>query len=192
MSRSDGAVRRGRAIERDRVDTILEAWQEQRPDLDLSAMGVIARISRASRILERLIEAVLADFGINEPGFGVLAALLRAGPPHKLTPTELFSSLLISSGAMTNRLDRLTEAGLVSREPDPNDRRSMLVALTPEGLALINEAVTAHTENELQLLAPFTTEERAEFAALLRKLLVTVADLPEPEEEGAPRAGAAT
>jgi DNA-binding MarR family transcriptional regulator len=160
----------------DHVDHILEEWERERPDLDLSAMAVIARISRASRILERRIQNVLSAYGINEAMFGVLAALLRAGPPHRLSPTELFNSLLISSGAMTNRLDRLTEAGLVTRMPDPKDRRSMLVALSPAGLRLINEAVTAHTENELRLLAQVSPREREQLAKLLRKLLLCVAD----------------
>src|SRR5687767_12507541 len=109
----------------DHVDQILAESRRERPDLDLSAMAVIAVICLLCRILERRIEAVLARSGINESGFGVLAALRRAGPPYRLTPTELYNSLLISSGAMTNRLDRLTAAGLVERIPDLDDRRSL-------------------------------------------------------------------
>lgn len=176
---------------RDHVDHILEQWRRERPDLDLSAMAVIARISRASRILERSIATVLARHGINESQFGVLAALRRAGPPYRLTPTALYNSLLISSGAMTNRLDRLTEAGLVSRTPDPNDRRSILVALTPEGRRVVDEAVTAHTENEHRLLSAFPPREREVLAGLLRKLLVSLEDgarSPEAEESATARA----
>jgi DNA-binding MarR family transcriptional regulator len=156
----------------DHVDQILAEWRRERPDLDLSAMAVIARISRLSRILERRIEAVLARYGINESGFGVLAALRRAGPPHRLSPTELYNSLLISSGAMTNRLDRLTAVGLVERIPDLDDRRSLLVRLTPRGLRVVDEALTAHTENELQLLRALSARDKQELAGVLRTLLV--------------------
>ncbi len=171
----------------DHVDQILEQWRRERPDLDLSAMAVIGRISRASRILEQGIEAVLARHGINESQFGVLAALRRAGPPHRLTPTALYNSLLISSGAMTNRLDRLTEAGLVSRTPDPNDRRSVLVALTPKGRRVVDEAVTAHTENEHRLLASISGRQRQVLADLLRELLISLEDGERSPEAGAGR-----
>jgi DNA-binding MarR family transcriptional regulator len=156
---------------RDQVDRILEQWRRERPDLDTSPMSVIARISRLSRILERRIAEVLRAHGLNESQFGVLAALRRAGPPYCLSPTALYSSLLISSGAMTNRLDRLTASGLVRRIPDPSDRRSTLVQLTPKGLRLVEEAVAAHTENEQRLLAPLSPAERRTMADLLRKLL---------------------
>ncbi|HEX9123182.1 MAG TPA: MarR family transcriptional regulator, partial [Actinomycetota bacterium] len=100
---------------RDLVDRILEQWRRERPDLDTSPMAIIARISRLSRFLERQVEAVLQEHGLNESQFGVLAALRRAGPPYCLSPTALYNSLLISSGAMTNRLERLTAAGFVKR-----------------------------------------------------------------------------
>lgn len=156
---------------RDHVDQILAEWRRERPDLDLSAMAVIARISRASAILGRRIESVLAGYGINESGFGVLAALRRAGPPHRLTPTELYNSLLISSGAMTNRLDRLAAAGLVERIPDLEDRRSVLVGLTRRGLRIVDEALTAHTENELGLLETLSKQQKHALADALRTLL---------------------
>jgi DNA-binding MarR family transcriptional regulator len=155
----------------DHVDQILAEWARERPDLDLSAMAVIARISRASAILERRIEAVLSRYGINESGFGVLAALRRSGPPYRLTPTELYNSLLISSGAMTNRLDRLAAAGLVERIPDLDDRRSVAVGLTDRGLRVVDQALTAHTENELRLLSELTEHEKRALAKTLRKLL---------------------
>ncbi len=161
---------------RDLVDRILEQWARERPDLDTTPMAAIARISRLSRILERRIEAVLAEHGLNESQFGVLAALRRAGPPYCLSPTALYNSLLISSGAMTNRLERLTAAGLVKRVPDPNDRRSVLVMLTPKGLRTIDRAVAAHTENEQRLLAALSASEREMLARLLRKLLVSFED----------------
>jgi DNA-binding MarR family transcriptional regulator len=156
----------------DLVDDILQQWHRELPGLDVSGMAVIGRISRLSRILERRIATVLAQHGLNESQFGVLAALRRAGAPYCLTPTALYNSLLISSGAMTNRLDRLTAIGLVRRIPDPEDGRSVLVALTPRGLKVIEAAVRAHTENELEMLAALTPKEQRTFADLLRKQLL--------------------
>ncbi|HEX6207556.1 MAG TPA: MarR family transcriptional regulator [Actinomycetota bacterium] len=156
----------------DHVDQILAEWRRERPDLDFSAMAVIARISRLSRILERRIETVLSRYGINESGFGVLAALRRAGPPYRLTPTGLYNSLLISSGAMTNRLDRLTAADLVERIPDLDDRRSVLVRLTTRGLRVVEEALDAHIENEIALLGALSARDKQELAGILRRLLV--------------------
>lgn len=159
------------AAVRDQVDRILQQWARERPDLDTSPMSVIARISRLSRILERRIAEVLEEHGLNESQFGVLAALRRAGPPYCLSPTALYGSLLISSGAMTNRLDRLTAQGLVRRVPDPSDRRSSLVQLTPKGLRVIERAVGAHTVNEKALLSSLSPAQRQALARLLRTLL---------------------
>ncbi|HEX9122125.1 MAG TPA: MarR family transcriptional regulator [Actinomycetota bacterium] len=161
---------------RDLVDRILEQWRRERPDLDTSPMAIIARISRLSRFLERQVEAVLQEHGLNESQFGVLAALRRAGPPYCLPPTALYNSLLISSGAMTNRLERLTTAGFVKRIPDPADRRSILVMLTPKGLRAVEDAVRAHTQNEQRLLEPLTRAERETLSRLLRKLLLEFED----------------
>jgi DNA-binding MarR family transcriptional regulator len=164
------------AFPRDHVDHIIEQWVRERSDIDVSPMGVIARMSRLSRFLERSIEEVLARHGINESQFGVLAALRRAGRPYILSPTALYNSLLISSGAMTNRLERLTAGGLVKRIPDPNDGRSVLVALTPKGRKLVDEAVTAHTTNEHRLLATLTEGEKLLLADFLRRLLLQFED----------------
>jgi DNA-binding MarR family transcriptional regulator len=168
---------------KDQVDRILEQWHRELPDLDTSPMSVIARISRLSRILERRIAEVLAEHGLNESQFGVLAALRRAGPPYCLSPTALYNSLLISSGAMTNRLDRLKAAGLIRRIPDPSDRRSMLVQLTPRGLRTIGRAIEAHTENEARLLASLSRAERRVLAEHLRTLLVEHEDGAHPGTE---------
>ena len=174
----------GQAVERaplqDHVDHILEQWAQQRPDLDVSPMGIIGRMSRLSRFLERSIAAVLTRYGLNEPQFAVLAALRRAGPPHTLSPTDLYNGLLVSSGAMTNRLERLAAAGLVERVPDPGDGRSLLVALTDKGQTVINEAVAAHTANEHRLLSSLTATERAQLADVLRRLLLQFEDRPPP------------
>jgi len=112
-----------------------------------------------------------AEFKLNEPQFGVLAALRRATPDFTLSPTELYQSLMITSGAMTNRLDRLTSAGLVTRIPDETDGRSMLVALTAKGRAVVDRAVEAHLENESRLLEWMTKSEYAVLVRTLRRLL---------------------
>lgn len=161
---------------KDQVDRILEQWHRELPDLDTSPISVIARISRLSRILERRIGEVLAEHGLNEPQFGVLAALRRAGAPYCLSPTALYNSLLISSGAMTNRLDRLKAMGLIRRVPDTSDRRSMLVQLTPKGRRTIDRAIAAHADNEARLLASLSRSDRRALAAHLRTLLAAHED----------------
>lgn len=168
--------------ERDYVDHVIDQWNRVRPDLDVSPMGVIGRLSRLSRIFERRIEEVYAQHGLQGGRFSVLAALRRAGPPYRLSPTELYNSLLITSATLTNRLDRLTEAGLIERIPDPKDRRYLLVALTQRGLRAVDEALEDHLANEHRLLAPLTATERLILAELLRKLLIAYEDLPERAE----------
>ena len=157
--------------ETDRVDHILAQWQRERLDLDTSPMGVIGRVSRLERHFDRELQAIFMRFGLQRGEFDVLASLRRAGQPYQLTPTELYSSLMLSSGAMTNRLDRLEQSGLIQRTADPSDRRGTLVRLTDRGLALIDQAVAAHVQNEQHLLAGLTQSDRNELAALLRKLL---------------------
>jgi DNA-binding MarR family transcriptional regulator len=181
----DGASAAG-ATHQDHVDHILEQWSHQRPDLDVSPMGIIGRMSRLSRFLEHSIAEVLARHGLNEPQFAVLAALRRAGPPHWLSPTDLYNSLLVSSGAMTNRLRRLEDAGLVKRIPDPHDGRGLLVALTPKGHRVVDEAVDAHTANEHRLLAALGPSDRDMLVDLLRRLLLQFEDHLEPAESRRP------
>jgi DNA-binding MarR family transcriptional regulator len=139
-------------------------------------MHVIARISRLSRILERRVEAVYEPYGLNQAQFGVLAALRRAGKPYCLSPTDLYNSLLISSGAMTNRLERLTAAGYVRRVSDPTDGRGLLVALTPNGKRLIDRLLVLHYENERELLSSLNARDRATLTRLLRGLLLKFED----------------
>jgi len=186
-SDQDGASAAG-ARNPDHVDHILEQWSRQRPELDVSPMGIIGRMSRLSRFLEQSIAEVLGRYGLNEPQFAVLAALRRAGPPHCLSPTDLYNSLLVSSGAMTNRLRRLEVAGLVKRMPDPHDGRGLLVALTAEGHRVIDEAVDAHTTNEHRLLAALTPSDRELLVDLLRRLLLQFEDHLEPTESRQPTA----
>ncbi len=169
----------GTLMTKDYVDLILDQWAKERPDLDTTPMGTIARIWRLDRLSEAVAEEGFAQHGLSRGGFDVLAALRRAGPPYGLSPTELYSSLLISSGAMTNRIDRLEEMGLVKRVPDPTDRRSIDVVLTPKGKKVIDKAVTDHIENERRMLAGLTIEEIETLSSLLRKLLLHLGDSDE-------------
>jgi deoxyribonuclease V len=158
--------------ERDYVDSMLEQWARERPHLDVSSMAVTTRVFRLCQILQHRLQNVCAQFNLDRGQFSVLTALLSAGPPYRLSPTELRRPLLLSPAAVTNRLYRLEADGLVERTPDREDRRSLLVTLTPEGLRRIEAAVTAHIESERRLLAALEPEELEVVAASLRRLLV--------------------
>lgn len=137
----------------DAVDAILEQWRRARPDLDVSPMGPIGRIRRCAALLQPRLEQAFATFDMTAWEFDVLATLRRSGEPYRMAPTALFSALMITSGTMTHRLQRLEEKGLVQRVPNSRDGRSLLVQVTPAGLALIDRAVEAHVENERAILA---------------------------------------
>lgn len=166
---------------KDRVDAILDQWRRERPDLDASTMGVIGRVNRLSTLFGQSHAEVFAGFGIDRGEFDVLATLRRSGAPYRLSPTQLFRSLMMSSGGMTSRLDRLERAGLVRRVPDPNDRRSVGVELTDHGLQTIDRTVEAHVENQHRLLASFTEFDRERLAGLMRSLLLSLEGGPEDE-----------
>ena len=156
--------------ERDGVDLILEQWRRERPDLDPSPIGVIGRISRLARELEQRLERVYREHGL-EPGWhDVLATLRRTGPPYRLRPTEFSSALMLTSSGTTKRLDRLEQAGLIERAPDPDDRRGILITLTDAGRELIDGVTDAHLANEDRLLSALSEAERTRLADLLRKL----------------------
>jgi DNA-binding MarR family transcriptional regulator len=163
-----------RRSKKDPVDQILEQWGRERPDLDMRPMGIIGRISRVERLIDEQMRAACSKFNLERWGFDVLASLRRAGKPYQLTPTQLYNSLLLTSGAMTNRIDRLEAAGLVERLHDPADRRGVLVSLTKDGLKLIDEAVTAHMVVEEAMLECFSFRDRQKFAELLRSLLQNI------------------
>jgi DNA-binding MarR family transcriptional regulator len=156
----------------DGVDEILRQWARERPDLDTSSMAIVGRISRIERKVDPLLSSVFRKFGLERWSFDVLATLRRSGYPYELTPTQLFSSLMLTSGAITHRSDELVKAGLVQRKPDPNDRRGVRVRLTDLGLAKINEAVTAHVENERRMLRHLSKQERSVLISLLRRFLL--------------------
>jgi DNA-binding MarR family transcriptional regulator len=156
--------------DRDGVDLILEQWRRERPDLDHSPIGIVGRVSRLARELEQRLEPVYREHGL-EPGWhDVLATLRRSGPPYRLRPTEFTSTLMLTSSGTTKRLDRLEQAGLITRGPDPEDRRGTLITLTAAGRALIDAVTEAHMENERRLLSALTEAEQRRLADLLRKL----------------------
>lgn len=163
-------------MQSDPVDKILAQWQQERPDLDVSPMGIIGRMTRLARHLERAIQETFSEFGLTLGEFDVLATLRRSGQPYQLSPTELFNTLMVSSGTMTHRVDLLEKAQLVKRIPDPSDRRSMQIVLTDKGFNLIEKAVEAHVSNEHQILNVLEESERNMLVDLLRKLLVSFED----------------
>lgn len=161
---------------RDHVHHVLEQWRREAPDVDRSAFGVVGRISRLARLLQAEVEPVFVGHGVNEGEFDVLAALRRAGRPYRLTPTELSRALIVTSGGMTKRLNALEGRGLVRRQSDPNDGRSTAVSLTREGKRLVEATLLEHVGNEERLLSDLSDKQRAELAALLEVLAVSLGD----------------
>ncbi len=156
---------------RDEVDELVEAWARERDDLDLDPVAVFSRISRLARHLDLARREAFSAHGIESWEFDVLAALRRAGSPYELSPGRLLRETLVTSGTMTNRVDRLAGRGFVERSPDPEDRRGVIVRLTPEGKTAVDGAFEALLEAERLLLADLGPRDRARLAALLRTLL---------------------
>lgn len=155
----------------DAVDKILQQWQVARPDLDVTAMGPVGRFSRVFHHLTNRMGKTFARYGLNAAGFDVLATLRRAPPPYTLSPGELMSSMMITSGTMTNRIEQLAKAGLVTRSSHPEDARRAVVKLTDKGLNLIDMALVDHVATQKTLLAVLSEEEVVQLDALLSKLL---------------------
>ncbi len=155
----------------DEVDELVAAWQVQRPDLDVDPLQVLSRVSRLARHLDIARRGAFASHGLESWEFDVLSALRRAGSPFQLTPGALLRATLVTSGTMTNRIDRLAAAGLVRREPDPRDRRGVLVTLTDRGQAVVDAALTDLLDREQALLAGLDEDQRRALAGLLRTLL---------------------
>lgn len=155
--------------EPDHVGRIMEQWARERPDLDVSPLGVIGRLHRlAARLTEELV-AVYAEFGLGEGEFDVLATLRRAGPPYELAPGELAASTMVTSSAVTKRVDRLVARGLVTRRVGERDARGRVVALTREGRGLIDRAFEAHLANEHRLVGVLGELDRARLARSLQE-----------------------
>jgi len=160
-------------VPRDVIDQIVEQWARERPDLDVSATHVAQRITRLYLLQSASFAEVFSRHGLSFGEWEVLAILRRSGPPHRMKPTALYAELVLSSGAMTNRLDRLEAAGLIERRPDPSDRRGTLVSLTRKGMQVCDEAQLDHLANEERLLDGLSATEREQLTQLLRKLLVS-------------------
>lgn len=168
----------------DHVDTIIGQWESERPDLDVSGMAVTGRVTRLAKTLMPLMEQAYAPYELEFWEFDMLATLLRNGAPYQLTPGQLIDSMMITSGAMTNRIDRLCERGLVMRVKSPSDGRQVLVTLSDEGKRVIDEAVVTHSANLLRILEPLDRDQREQLASLLRTLTLAIESTP-GEEEGA-------
>jgi DNA-binding MarR family transcriptional regulator len=163
----------------DAVDQILAQWGRERPDLDCSPMGIIGRITQLQREVFLAQRATFARHGLDAPSFDVLAALRRAGHPYQLTPTALMRTALVTSGAITQRLDRLEERGLITRERSEADGRAVVVTLTEAGRAALDAALPDHLETERGLLDGLSAADRARLADLLRRLLVARGRVPQ-------------
>jgi DNA-binding MarR family transcriptional regulator len=163
----------------DAVDLILEQWARERPDLDCSPMGVIGRITQLQREVHLAQRATFARHGLDAPSFDVLAALRRAGQPYQLTPTALMRTALVTSGAITQRLDRLEEKGLITRTRSDADGRAVVVTLTRAGREALDAALPDHLETERGMLAGLSTAELDQLSGLLRRFLVSLGRLPQ-------------
>jgi DNA-binding MarR family transcriptional regulator len=155
----------------DDVDRIVEAWKRERPDLDVAPLHVLSRISRLARRLDLDRAQAFARHSLEGWEFDVLSALRRAGAPYRLSPGQLVHETLVTSGTMTNRVDRLERRGLVERSPDPHDRRGVIVQLTEDGKATVDAAMADLLSRERELLAELPARQRTELADLLRRLL---------------------
>ena len=155
----------------DKVDKILKQWERERPDLEVAPMETIGRINRLNQYVMRRMEETWSLHGLTPAGFDVLATLRRSGEPYSLSPGDLLSSTMVTSGTMTHRVDQLEKAGLVERRRNPEDGRGFLICLTSKGYQVIDEAVTDHVATQEKLVARMSTKQRALLNELLRQLL---------------------
>jgi DNA-binding MarR family transcriptional regulator len=163
---------------RDTVDEVSDGWAAVRPDVDVSPIQVVLRLSRASRLLERRVKEYFASEGVEPWEFDILSPLRRAGEPYTLSPGDFVSSALVGSPALTNRLDRLVEKGLDTRQVAPTNRRKLLITLTARGLELVDRLLDGHMANERRLLEALNPAEQRQLATLAKKLLVSLGDSP--------------
>jgi DNA-binding MarR family transcriptional regulator len=155
----------------DRLDALVAQWHAVRPDLDVGVMAEVARVLQVARLIGERLAAKAAEHDLQTGEGDVLFTLFRAGPPHRLSPTQLAESTLVATGTMTNRLDKLEARGLVRRTPNPDDRRSLAVELTGSGRRMVDELVGEHVANEEQMLSALSEREREQLTRLTRKLL---------------------
>ncbi len=157
--------------QRDEVDELVDAWRRERPDLDVEPLEVLSRVTRLARHLDRARRSAFTEHSLDTWEFDVLSALRRAGDPYELSPGRLLSRTLVTSGTMTNRVDKLVARGYVERRPDSDDRRSVLVRLTPEGRAVVDSAMVGLLQRERELLGGLSATQRRELAGLLRTIV---------------------
>lgn len=160
----------GRVSANDEVDGIVDAWVRERPDLDFTPLQVFSRMRRLAKQLERARGSAFGRSELETWEFDVLSALRRAGAPYRMSPKQLLQATMVTSGTMTNRIDRLVERDLVERLDDPNDGRGVLVQMTPSGLARVDAAITRLVDAEQELLGALTHAQQERLAQLLRKL----------------------
>lgn len=153
------------------IEALVDQWRQERPDLEVGPMAVIGKIRRLSDRLRASLVAGYAEYGIGEGEFDVLSVLRRAGAPYEILPSRLADYTMVTAGATTKRIDRLIDAGLVDRRLSDGDRRCRMIALTPAGLALIDEAITAHAHNERRIAEALTPDELAQLEHLASKWL---------------------
>jgi DNA-binding MarR family transcriptional regulator len=156
-------------MQSDHVDAILQQWARERPDLDASPIGLIGRLHRLADVLNVELRTVFSQAGLGEGDFDVLVTLRRNGAPYELTPGELGASTMVTSSAVTKRIDRLERAGLVTRTVSPDDARSRRIRLTESGFALVDRLMADHVANEARLVSGLSPDERAQLADLLRR-----------------------
>jgi DNA-binding MarR family transcriptional regulator len=157
-------------VAKDHVDRVLEQWASERPDLDASPIAIIGRISRLSRAIDRQLKTVFDVHGLEAWEYDLLASLRRSGPPYELTAGELLDALMITSGAVTNRIDRLEQRGFVRRAKAPDDRRVVRIRLTSAGRAAVDNTIADHLANEGDILGALTPADRRHLERLLRKV----------------------
>lgn len=160
----------------DRIDRLLEQWQQERPDLDASPMGILGRLMILNRLSDRGVEQVLGSHNMSIPEFDVLAVLRRCGSPFRQPIGELCAHSLLSSGAMTNRIDRLEAKGLVERSPNPTDRRGVLVALTRKGRVLIDKLIAKRLDEARERVSVLTKKDRQQLEVLLARFLAALSE----------------
>jgi DNA-binding MarR family transcriptional regulator len=162
----------------DAVEAVLEQWRRERPDLDVSPIGIVGRIMRLSRLWDREIKDFLAEHGLEPGEFDVLSTLRRSGEPYELAAKAFLKASLVTTGAITLRVDRMAAKGLVTRTPDATDRRAVRIRLTPQGLEVIDRLLPLHLANEARLGASLDAEGGQQLAATLAGLLESHGDTP--------------
>jgi DNA-binding MarR family transcriptional regulator len=159
----------------DHIDRVVQQWNAERPDVDPSPIRIIARINRLSQTIDQSLKSVFNEHGLDAWEYDVLAALRRNGPPFELTAGEILAAVMITSGAVTNRIDRLEQRGFVRRTRSSDDKRVVRVRLTPTGRAITDRTLPAHLRNEAALIAGLSSEDTRQLERLLRKLESSIA-----------------